>query len=348
MAESKKKVAVPTVEGLMGDIVTRKLKNSYDIAMRTQELLKFMISAKNWETAQELMELIRTNIKLVEKTLPHQIVAINVMRHFLKIIREEYDSGLKRKGEDTTLHHMITELNSGPATDYSKKLPSLKDDLLLRASEYRAELESSSANVSSRAVDQIFATEVILTYGKSNLVEQFLKAAAKEKPMHVVVVESSQVLGGHTMAANLAKVPNIRVSLIPDTNVFDLMTRTNKVIIGTHLVYADGGLQTIAGVHNVAATAKYFSVPVIVLTHMYKLTPKFTVSCEEYQSARNAGSRKLWETCNTSKFNIVDPIFDYVPPELIQLFIIAHQNGYSPSYIHRLLMEVYHKDDYYI
>lgn len=41
------------------------------------------------------MELIKTAIKKIEKALPLQIVAVNVMRHFLKIIREEYDNGLK-------------------------------------------------------------------------------------------------------------------------------------------------------------------------------------------------------------------------------------------------------------
>lgn len=41
------------------------------------------------------MELIKTDIKRIEKALPHHMVAVNVMRHFLKVIREEYDNGMK-------------------------------------------------------------------------------------------------------------------------------------------------------------------------------------------------------------------------------------------------------------
>lgn len=64
------------------------------------------------------------------------------------------------------------------------------------------------------------------------------------------------------MAASLMNIENIQVNLVPDSNIFNLMSRANKVVIGTHLVYSDGGLQTIAGVYNLAVTAKYFSVPV--------------------------------------------------------------------------------------
>ena len=39
------------------------------------------------------------------------------------------------------------------------------------------------------------------------------------------------------------------------------------------------------------------------------------------------------------------PLFDYVPPELINL-IISNIGGNAPSYVYRLLSEYYHEDDY--
>ena len=39
------------------------------------------------------------------------------------------------------------------------------------------------------------------------------------------------------------------------------------------------------------------------------------------------------------------PLFDYVPPDLINL-IISDQGGNAASYIYRLLSESYHEEDY--
>ncbi len=42
------------------------------------------------------------------------------------------------------------------------------------------------------------------------------------------------------MAKSLAEA-GIETTVIPDTNVFAMMSLVNKVIIGTHTVMADGG-----------------------------------------------------------------------------------------------------------
>jgi len=54
----------------------------------------------------------------------------------------------------------------------------------------------------------------------------------------------------------------IEVTLISDAAVFAMMSRVNKVIVGTHTVMADGGLKSVSGSHTVALAAKYYSVPV--------------------------------------------------------------------------------------
>uniref|UniRef100_A0A8B9UTY4 Translation initiation factor eIF2B subunit beta n=1 Tax=Anas zonorhyncha TaxID=75864 RepID=A0A8B9UTY4_9AVES len=46
-----------------------------------------------------------------------------------------------------------------------------------------------------------------------------------------------------------------------------------------------------------------------------------------------------------AKINVHCPVFDYVPPELITLFI-SNIGGNAPSYIYRLMSELYHPDDY--
>lgn len=102
-----------------------------------------------------------------------------------------------------------------------------------------------------------------------------------------------------------------------------MMSRVNKVIIGTHSVLANGGLRSACGSLTVALAAKYFSVPVIVLVPMYKLSPVHLCSYE--QDAFNlVGCAEGIIPYNSSAAMFARafrPIFDYVPPELVTLFI---------------------------
>ena len=43
--------------------------------------------------------------------------------------------------------------------------------------------------------------------------------------------------------------------------------------------------------------------------------------------------------------HVPNPMFDYVPPELISLFV-TDTGGYTPSYIYRLLAEYYTREDF--
>lgn len=125
------------------------------------------------------------------------------------------------------------------------------------------------------------------------------------------------------MAVSLAKA-KINTTLIPDSSIFALMSRVNKVIIGTHSVLANGGLRAACGSYTVALAAKHFSVPVIVLVPiMYKLSPVYLCSYE--QDAFNlVGCTEGVIPFNSSAARFskgYSPIFDYVPPELVTLFI---------------------------
>ena len=63
------------------------------------------------------------------------------------------------------------------------------------------------------------------------------------------------------MSVSLAK-DGVEVTLISDAAVFAMMSRVNKVIVGTHAVMANGALKAASGSHAVALAANYYSVPV--------------------------------------------------------------------------------------
>jgi len=331
---------------LISDIKHKNIISSHDIAVHTEKMLEILISQGKWTSALELMELIKRRIKCISHSLPEQATATNVMRHILKVIREEFEIVSKKKGESQSLHQIVLGASSS-VLDYSESLTNLKSALLDHLSEYRAELESSAENIAAQASEHIHSNETILTVGKSKTVEMFLKSASKKRDFKVIVVEAAPLYLGHSLAASLAK-SNIRTTVIPDSAVFAMMSRVNKVIIGTHTVLANGGLRAASGIHVVALAAKHYSIPVMVLSHMHKFTPVYLGS-NDNEAFNVCASPASIIPCSfgqvLNKAEVKNPVFDYVPPELVTLFV-THQGGNAASYVYRLLSEMYHPDDY--
>lgn len=202
-------------------------------------------------------------------------------------------------------------------------------------------------NIANQASEHIHSNEIIMTLGKSTTVEKFLQSAAKTRKIQVIVVEGAPDCSGHEMAVSLGK-SGILTTVIPDSAVFAMMARINKVIIGTHTVMANGGLRATCGSHTLALAARHYSVPVMILAPMYKLCPIYLCSHEQDGFNTCASPAMVLPYSMgpiVNKTMIYNPVFDYVPPDLVTLFI-SHHGGNAPSYMYRLLQELYNPDDY--
>nr|CAD7202546.1 unnamed protein product [Timema douglasi] len=331
----------------INDIKLGKISSSYDITINTVGLLKEIVAQSEWQTAEDLMKLIRLEGKQLIRSLPLQSSVGNMVRRILKIIREEFLTGQNKQEEidpQESLHKIVT--SEGDIDDYTNMVADLKPSVIEHIGEFQMELETSSDNISRQAIELIHSDEIILTLGHSTAVKTFLKKAATQRTFEVIVAECAPFCRGHEMAASLAK-SKIEVTLISDTAIFALMSRVNKVIIGTHTVMANGGLRAVCGSHTVALAAKHYSVPVIVLAPLYKLSPQYLCSYE--QDAFNSfvspeGILHYSDGAIRSKVHVYNPVFDYVPPELVTLFV-SNTGGHAPSYVYRLLSELYHPDD---
>lgn len=308
-----------------------------------------LISEKNWTTADDLMTIVRESGRIIVNALPQEAILSNIVRRVLKIIREEYDV-LNRpkelKADDyqaVSLQKLVTQNSekSDKRLDYTNSHIYLRENLISHIQEVEYELQLSHDNLAQQAPEHIHSSEIILTLGYSKSVEKFLKAVPKRRRFEVVIAECAPACRGHMLATSLAK-DGIDSTIIPDSAIFAFMSRVNKVIIGTHSVLADGGLRAASGGFTVALAAKHYSVPVIVLVPMFKLSPVFL--CDFEQEAFNlVGSTESVLPYNTQISRSVKayaPVFDYVPPELITLFI-SSSGGYTPSYVYRLLIELY-------
>ncbi|XP_077981117.1 translation initiation factor eIF2B subunit beta-like isoform X2 [Glandiceps talaboti] len=336
------------IEGFISTLRLGQAIGSYEIAYKSVDILRRLVAQTRWSHAGELMTIIRREGRRIMDAQPSEAIVGNMVRRVLKIIREEYASE-RGKGEEgdpqDSLHKLL--MAEGQTDDFSIPSHNLKVRVIEAINEFLAELDSSADNIAMQALEHIHSNEVIMTAGKSRTVEAFLKGAARKRKFQVMVTECAPSYQGQQLAASLAK-SKIETTVITDSAVFAMMSRVNKVIIGTHTVMANGGLKAINGTHAIALAAKHHSVPVIVCAPMFKLSPEYPFSNDQksFNKLETPNAvMKFSEGDLLSRLQIQNPVFDYVPPELVTLFI-SNIGGNAPSYVYRLLSELYHADDH--
>lgn len=135
-----------------------------------------------------------------------------------------------------------------------------------------------------------------------------------------------------------------------------------QVFIGCRTLLANGGVIAGSGAHLVALAAKQHAVPVVVLVGLHKLTPFYpsdpSITLNDFRAAsevadfeilaegqRESNVEDTRDSDGTRKVDVINPAYDYVPGDLISLFI-TDQGGVTPSYVYRLLDECYAREDY--
>ena len=217
----------------------------------------------------------------------------------------------------------------------------VKAEVIQGIQELLDELDVVDDQIASSALDHIHSNEIILTHTSSQTVQKFLMTAARKRKFTVVHVESypndhldthSMIMTGHKKGADADEEADerwkpltamgITVILIPDSAVFALMSRVNKVILAPHSVLANGGLIAAAGTLAIAQAAKVHQTPVVVVSGVYKLSPVYPFDTEELIEYGDPGKVVGFnEGDMVENVEVVNPIFDYVPPELVDLYI---------------------------
>eukprot|EP00536_Pseudo-nitzschia_multiseries_P007961 jgi/Psemu1/196803/e_gw1.193.83.1 len=227
----------------------------------------------------------------------------------------------------------------------------LKQSIMEVIQEITSDLEDLHKTINEQATNHIHSGEVILTYGKSDTVIEFLRAAADKKLRFTVIVcECAPHYEGHAMARSLAEPTeagnSIDVCVIPDSAIFAMMARVNKVLLPAHAVLANGGLVAPSGCNLVVLAAAENAVPVVCLTGMFKLTPLFPHEGQDtLNDLLSPASVVDYTSQQDQQVDFVNPLYDYIRPEHINLYV-TNVGSFQPSYIYRLLSEYYHQDDW--
>jgi translation initiation factor eIF-2B subunit beta len=224
-------------------------------------------------------------------------------------------------------------LGHGPSKD-------VRAEVLEGINEIIDELDQVDDQISSYALEHIHSNEIILTHTSSTTVQKFLVKAASKRKFTVIHAESypnnhdaTHATVSGTSAADEENLSfeafqkplialGITVILIPDSAVFALMSRVNKVILGTHSVLANGGLIAAAGTRVIARAAKVHQTPVVVVSGVYKLSPVYPFDFDSLIEYGDASKVLPFEDGDlVDQIDVQNPLYDYVPAELVDLYI---------------------------
>jgi translation initiation factor eIF-2B subunit beta len=238
----------------------------------------------------------------------------------------------------------LTAMNLERLADLGKSQLNLdlKGEVMEGIRELQDELETSDKQIAEFALEHIHANEIILTHTASTTVQKFLLYAARKRKFTVVHCETHPhdhtathviLLTGKKRESNPDEdgdvdkwkpltEAGIPVYVIPDSHVFAIMSRVNKVILATHTVLANGGLVAAAGAHMIAKAAKEHRTPVVVLSGVYKLSPVYPFDIDELIEHGDAGSVVPYDDGEfVDKVDVENPLYDYVPADLVDLYI---------------------------
>jgi len=341
-AESLGNIGAETV---IQDLKRRKIVRSSEAARHTIRLFRKLIKA-HAKNPDVLISKVKELGKKLTAAQPTQLVLGNLTLRFLHIIREEKEKA--DKNEMVSPGHVSSKLYHFMGD--SKQEGSFREgedismDLVGGIDDLESDIENSTDNIAEQAIEHIHANEIIMTFGKSSAVENFLLAAAKLRKFEVFVAESAPSFQGQELAKSLSKA-GIQTTLIPDSAIYTMMARVNKVILGATAIFANGGILALSGSHMVASAANVHSVPVLVCSALYKLSPLFPHDQDTFNDLLSPNEvLEFEEAGEVQNARVLNPRFDYVPPSFVDL-LVTNDGGHSPSYVYRLLAEFYSTED---
>ncbi|KAL9257216.1 Translation initiation factor eIF2B subunit beta-like protein [Drosera capensis] len=280
--------------------------------------------------------------------------------------------------EATATHHASSSGGDSDgkskSADKNSRSRKLKHDVIEAVNELIQDIATCHEQIAEQAVEHIHQNEVILTFGRSRTVMEFLCAAKEKKRSFRVFVaegapsmESDMLLEfclrgmlsamryqGHILAKELVS-RGLQTTVITDSAVFAMISRVNMVIVGAHAVMANGGIIAPVGLNMVALAAQRHAVPFVVLAGSHKLCPLYPHSPEVLLNELKSPSDLLdfgeFSDCmdfgsgnGVPLLHVVNPMFDYVPPKLVNLFI-TDTGGHNASYMYRLIADYYSAND---
>lgn len=305
---------------------------SFKIASETLNFMRKIVVSGTYGNVEELVELLKRERESLTIAEPNEFVISNVVLSVLKMIREESKRCLDGLDESNPYDSLNKLWNAPSNLDKEVAARSLKKSAVAAINEFASEMENCRENMCLQAVDHISSADIIITHslGTSTTLKMFFEAARKaNRTFRLFAVDEDCELAEH-----LASV-----------DIFTAMQHATRVIISAVALLPDGSCVAPAGTLMICLCAKRYSVSVSVCAAFYKISPCFLPDLDHLQSLQSPSHIVPFsEFASLSSVQIVNPLFDLIPAQLISLYI-THTSAISPSHVYRLIGDYYHPED---
>ena len=322
------------------------ISGSYACALQTVALLRNVVGTCKWQTAGELL----TRVKWIGERLvgaTDEVTVGNAVRRVLAMIRDDYGALQKVSSGPGGLQDVFSrESTFLDDPDLKQVLPELKPSLMEQILETYDDIENGVEAIAAQI--QLQSQDVILmVYDSrdSDGVDAILTATSGVKDLLVV-----------TNDKQLPKTTR-NVTYLPETAIVAVMPRVQSVLLAARAVAADGSFVAAPGAFLAALAAHNFAKPVLAVAALYKLSPDHVLTPTGHQPMLRYAdlpsspdrepdffSGNLGQDVLASPLDVVNPDFDHVPAHLVDLFI-TNTGAHQPSYVGRLLSELYSPHD---
>ncbi|EDR29317.1 translation initiation factor eIF-2B subunit alpha, putative [Entamoeba dispar SAW760] len=362
------------VQEIVQNIKRGVVYGAYQSSSPILSLLSRLIEREHFERPGELMNVLKGIGKYVQIGTQSEYATVNIVRRVMFMAREVEKSMLNEDFDvqANELHRLTFEHQTTSTIDMVK----YKELLVEMIKEFQQELSTLYESIAEQGELYINDNDTILLYGKSRTVLEFVAGAKRNRKFNVIVIESLQRHEEKEIVNDL-KAKGIQSHLISESSLFSILPRVNKIILGCHSVFANGGLVATSGAYNLCSAANHFHVPVYVCTGTYKICPNFPTNSNGFSLIQSplpitpvilstpaigrttTGLEEVLEkkldvdeTVVVNEYQIkeaqyvrvINSTFDYIQPDWINLFI-TNEKGVSPSYIYRLVAQLYNPED---
>jgi translation initiation factor eIF-2B subunit beta len=240
----------------------------------------------------------------------------------------------------------------------------LRAEILDGIAEIIDELDQADDQIANYALDHIHPSETIFTYGSSLTVQRFLLAAAKKRKFTVIHAEGypnshtevhAIVTGNHDAVQEEMDVDSfqkpligqgIRVILIPDSNVFALISRATKCVLSANAVLSNGAFVAPSGTKPVVKAARFHRIPTLVLAATYKLSPVYPYDKQEYVEYGDLNSVIEYQDQEMRRGlkELRNPLTEMIDRGEVDLFL-TNLGGVSAGEVGRVIRDQYWEED---
>ena len=197
--------------------------------------------------------------------------------------------------------------------------------------------------IAKKGSEKIRDGDIILTYGKSSIVQRTLAKAFQDgKKFKVIVVDSRPLFEGKNLASSLSQL-GLEVQYALINSIDGIVKSATKAFLGAHAMMSNGRLYSRIGSALVAMAAHEAKIPVIVCCESIKFTDR--VALDSFVHNEIAPPDELvisgagldgWR--DVPNLQVLNLMYDLTPAEYINM-VITEYGPLPPSsvpVVHRL------------